>query len=145
MTISDHAKADLFFYVFFLLGQFVFALSRASKAIRSKENPVKTRREFFYHNWDVLLIRAGIEFVLFFLPWRHYSTATLLSYFGLSSDNFVVNLLTIASESPSGAGALGFAADSLFDWLSLSEKIPGFLRNWIKENIPGAPQAPQTP
>jgi hypothetical protein len=123
--LTPHMSQDFLYYFAFLGGQLLFILKRAASAIRSKTNPVKTRRAFIYANWDVLLIRCAIEFPIYFF-FRHYDANSILSVFTSWRVPFTLPQGGMMSFS------LGYIADSLLDWFGASAKAP----DWLKENIP---------
>lgn len=125
----------ILFYIAFLAGQGLFLLKRADSAIRNPTTTILRRRDFLYHNWVTILVRAAIELVAVFYPWQHFSTSQILAFFGWSAWAG----LTAGFSSVATAFVLGFAADSILDWISISQKTPEFLRNWIRENVPQIP------
>src|SRR5258708_37964665 len=78
-----HLQADFAYYAAFLSGQGLFVLKRAASAIRSKTNPIKSRRAYAYANWDILLIRASLELPIFWI-YRHESIGTVAGWMGLN-------------------------------------------------------------
>jgi hypothetical protein len=44
--------------------------------------------------------------------------------------------LSTAADSLVGYFAVGYASDSILDGLSVNQKLPQFIRNWIHENVP---------
>ena len=79
-TLTQHQLGDLLYYLAFLGGQFLFILKRSAQAIRSKTNPIASRRAYLRANWDVLLIRVAIEAPIFY-GYRHYDANTILGFF----------------------------------------------------------------
>lgn len=130
--MDPHMKSDLIFYAFFLAGQMLFLLKRAGSAVRNPKTGIQTRRDYFYNNWDTALIRGIIEFGLIFWPLRHYSIDQITQLFGWSAPA----ILTGAVSSVVGFLCVGYAADSALDGLSMSPKLPQFLRDWLHENVP---------
>jgi hypothetical protein len=125
MSLTSHQVGDLLYYLAFLGGQSLFILKRSAQAIRSKTNPIKSRREYLKSNWDVLLIRVAIEAPIFYI-FRHYDTNTILAFFTQWRTPFQI---------PQGAMTsfmLGYLSDSLLDWFGTSKVAP----DWLKENIP---------
>lgn len=123
---TSHVLADVIYYLAFVAGQGLFVLKRAAMAIRSKTNPIATRRAFLYTNWDVLLIRAALEMPVFWI-WRHKALGSVAAFLGLAiPDKFSLPV------NPLVAVMLGYMADSLLDWASTSSKVPSIIR----ENIP---------
>jgi hypothetical protein len=131
--LSSHAAVDIAYYLLFFLGQMLFLLKRAGSAIRNSNTAIHTRRDYFYNNWDVILIRAVIELVVIYWPLRHFTIEQVLAVFNINWDS---PLLNTALNSSVGFFVCGYAADSLLDWLSVSPKLPQFLRDWIHENVP---------
>jgi hypothetical protein len=133
-----HWIGDVGYYAAFLAGQGLFVLSCAAAALRNKTNPVKTRREYVAHNWDILAIRAGAEMALVFYVWRHHLIGAVVALTGWTLPDW-----TAIPQSPMGAFALGFVADGLLNWALKSPKVP----DWAKERIPalnGLSQSLQT-
>lgn len=126
-------QADALNYGAFVGGQLIFLLKRAGSAVRNPGTVYVSRWAFFKRNWDTFLIRALIEFPFFWI-WRHYSVAQILLFFG-----WVVPSGWTVPNNPVTAFFLGYAADSILDWISLSEKLPSWLRSWLKENVPPNP------
>lgn len=95
----------------FFIGQMVYVLMRASWAIRSKGNPVQSRRQFFYIWWDVIVVRALIEVAIF---WLYCSYPTVLTdiagKFGMSWN------LTVPTVPPV-AFFIGLTADAMLDFV----------------------------
>lgn len=131
--MSEHLQSDLWNYAAFLAGQLLFLLKRAGAAIRDPNADIKRRRDYFKQNWDTWGIRATVEFP-FFYGWKHYGLATITGFFGWTPPQWFV-----LPDNPLTAFFLGYAADSLLDWLSMSPKLPSFVRNWIGENVPQMP------
>jgi hypothetical protein len=140
--LSQHAVGDIGLYLCFLLGQFLFILKRSASAIRNPANPIKTRRDFVYRNWDVLSVRAAIEGLGIFYPYRHFGIVGILGWFHIVAPQWVSFLF--GSGEASGAVvtiAVGYAADSALDAFSQWSKLPAWVAKWMKENIPQAPIA----
>lgn len=144
-SLSEHSIADVGFYLCFLAGQVLFMLKRAASAIRNPSNPVKTRRGFFFVNWDVLSIRAAFETLFIYYPWRHLGIAMILSLFNVDVSSGWIHALigTGIGGGPIAAVAIGYAADSVLDGASQKPGVPAWVKRWLAENIPAAPaQAP---
>jgi hypothetical protein len=139
--LSEHTIGDIGFYICFLAGQFLFMLKRAASCVRNPANTIKTRRQFFYVNWDVLSIRAAIESLVIYYPWRHLGIGMILGFFNIdTSAGWLHTLLgTGVGAGPIAAIALGYGADSGLDAISQYKRVPDWLQRWIKENIPPAP------
>ena len=126
--LLSHFEWDLALWFCFFLGQCLFVLKRSAMAVRSKINPIKSRRQYLYQNWDILTIRFAIESATIFYPWRHGDLPGIFQHFGW----------TLWFKIPDGAIAasgLGYLADSGLDWISTFSKAP----QWLKENIPQLP------
>jgi hypothetical protein len=139
--ISEHAVGDIGFYMCFLMGQFLFMLKRASSAIRSTTNPIKTRRQFFYVNWDVLSVRAAVEAIAVYYPWRHLGIGMILGFLNFNTSTGWIHTVlgTGVGSGAIAAIAIGYVADSGFDGVSQSKRVPEWLKRWVKENIPPPP------
>ncbi len=135
MTLTP-LETDVLLYVCFVAGQWLFILKRAGSAIRNPNKLITTRRMFLYHNWDVLTVRAFLEIAFIFYPVRHFTFAQITGFFGWTPSN---SLLNTVPDSPVSLFVLGYAADSLIDWLSVNPKLPAFVRNFIQENVPDLP------
>jgi hypothetical protein len=98
--------------------------------MRNPGTNITRRRDYFKLNWDTALIRAAMEFP-FFYGYRHYGFAHLVSWMGWTPPSWFS-----VPDNPLISFLLGYAADSLLDWLSMSQKLPDFLRSWISENVP---------
>jgi len=131
--LAAHFEWDFVLWLCFFLGQSLFILKRSAMAIRSKTNPLKTRRQYVYRNWDILTIRIAIETVLVYYPWRHGDLPAIFAHFGWSVP------FTIPNGGFAAAG-LGYLSDSAIDWLSTWSKAP----MWIRENVPQLPLVIQT-
>lgn len=137
-VLTNHFGQDVALWLVFFSGQAIYLLKRAGNAIRSKSNPTKTRGQYIYHNWDIISIRAIVAMVVIYIPWRHMNLAEIVGMFHVTipmSLDFLVGL----SSGAAGAWALGYAADSILDWVSLWPKTPEWVRRWLKEQIPTLP------
>lgn len=138
--ISPHQIGDVIYWTLFVAGQCVWVLICAAAAIRSKQNPIKSRSAYVAMNWDILLIRFIVEWLTIFYLWRHYSVNDLLSFFH-ATWQFPVN----TGNSPVAAIALGLLADVLLNSFAKAklDKAPAWV-NWIQtfllERIPQVPQ-----
>jgi hypothetical protein len=128
--VTVHLEGDLLNYAAFLAGQWLFLLKRAGSAVRNPATNITRRRDFFWMNWDTVLIRTAMEFP-FFYGYRHYGLANLTAWMGWTPPTWFT-----VPDNPLIAFFLGYAADSLLDWISMSQKLPDFLRSWISENVP---------
>jgi hypothetical protein len=135
--LSLHVQGDLAYYLLFFLGQCFYLLKRAAMAIRSKNNDVRTRRDFFSMNWDILLVRAALESPFYWM-WRHYTLSQLLAVAHVS---WTVPF-SDAQGGPFSYFILGFSADAILDWVSTWENLPQWARDLIKEDVPTLPVAP---
>ena len=131
--LLTHFEWDFFLWLCFFAGQCFFMLKRSGYAIRSKLNPIKSRRQYIYQNWDILLIRIGIEMVAIYYPWRHGDLPAIFAHFGWTVP------FTIPKGGMAAAG-LGYLSDSGLDWLGSWSKAPV----WLRENIPQLPFVIQT-
>ncbi|HWQ03151.1 MAG TPA: hypothetical protein VNL38_01605 [Candidatus Nitrosotenuis sp.] len=114
----------------FALGQAVHILKRAGMAVRSKKNPLRTRREFLRRHGDAIAVRAALCSALF---WLLKQRPELLA-------QFLLALGAPPMELPlTGATALifGYCADSLLDWLV--SRVPSLQKDW-----PGVEDANET-
>jgi hypothetical protein len=127
---TAHLLSDLLNYAAFLFGQYLFLLKRAGSAIRSPNTNITTRRQYFYLNWDVALIRGVIEGLIFWAC-QHYGISSLIGLWGWSLPAWLVLPQNFIVYLP-----LGYTADSILDWISMSPKLPAFLRSWLSENVP---------
>ena len=136
--MSNHLLGDLIYWVIFLAGECLWVLICAAAAVRSKHNPLKSRRAYVKENWDIYLIRFCVEFLVYY-GWRHVALNTLLSMVNVSWQLPVVSGGPGAG-GPVGAFFLGLGADSLIGAASHWQKLPEALRQWIGERIPDVEQ-----
>lgn len=141
--MSIHHLGDLAYWAVFFLGECLWVLVCAAAAIRSKYNPIKSRREYVRQNWDVFLIRFAVE-ISFYAIWRHVSLNEILTLTKIPYQ------LPAQSGGPGAGGPvaaffLGFGADSLIGVASHWNKLPEKLRQWIQERIPEVPQSGPPP
>jgi hypothetical protein len=101
----------LVLWVAFFVGQMVYILMRASWAIRSKTNPVKSRWDFFYMWWDVILVRTLIEVALFWMYKSYPDVLTSLAAKAGLTWNLSLPLV------PPVAFFVGLTADFMLDWV----------------------------
>lgn len=127
--LTPYQQGDILYYVAFLVGQLLFLLNRASSAIRSKSNPIKSRSAYISANWDILLTRIALEAGVFIYA-RHIGVSGLIAIF--TTWKMPVQI----PQSGFSFGCMGYAVDSLVDWYAVSNKCPVWLQKWIKENIP---------
>lgn len=130
LALDPHLQSDVLNYVVFLAGQFLFLLKRAGSAVRNPATNITRRRDYFKLNVDTFFIRLAFELPLFY-AYRHYGFANLTSWMGWTPPSWFT-----VPNNPMVAFFLGYAADSMLDWISLSQKLPSFLRSWISENVP---------
>lgn len=134
--MSPAIRVDLLLYLVFVIGQWTFILKRAGSAIRNTNSIVTSRREFVYHNWDTILIRALIEAAVVFYPLRYFTIGQIVGFLSLGNWTPSSIALNTVLGNPIAFFAIGYGSDSILDWISLSQKLPAFLRNWLKENVP---------
>ncbi len=130
MVLSDHLQGDLLNYAAFLVGQFLFLLKRSGSAIRNPNSKFSRRRDYFHKNWDTAMIRAALEFPIFY-GWRHYSLASVVALIGWTPPAWFT-----PPDNPVTALFLGYAADSILDWIAQSEKLPKAFRKMLAESVP---------
>jgi hypothetical protein len=106
--------------MFFLAGQALHILKRAGMAVRSKSNPIRSRREFLRLFWDVLLIRTVLCASAFWVALQNpQSLARLTHTWELPPD--------LSLRWSAGTALMfGYFADSIFDWIA--SRIPIFRR-----------------
>ncbi len=122
--------SDAALYAAFFAGALLFVLKRAAMAVRSKTNPIASRREYLARNWDVLLVRMGLGLPLFWV-WVHYDLTDLIkAQIGVSLP-FDVKVGAMSSFM------FGFLADSVLDWLATWENLPAWIRKEIPERNSG--------
>lgn len=130
LLTTEHL-GDLLFLVAFFLGQCVWVFICAAAAIRNQNNPLRTRWEYVQLNWDILAIRFLFEAILIYMPWRHIGPQDILKFFGQTWQ-----WPFAGSSGPGMYFVLGIAADSLFNAVSKSKKLPSWLTQWIQEKVP---------
>lgn len=138
VIVTAHFRWDVILWLVFFCGQCVYILKRAAMAIRSKTNPIKSRRAFLYANWDILAIRSTVEFILIFYPLRHLNMGTLASLMHFTLPSWIP---TDGHLGAWGFFACGIASDVLLDWIGENDKVPNVIRQFIKENVPNVPAA----
>jgi hypothetical protein len=119
-------------WAFFVLGQILCILKRASFAIRGP-NAVKTRWDYVKVYWDIMLIRAAVGVIIFWL-WASYPSIlnTVASKFGL---NYELTIPVI----PPVALCFGLFVDVILDWIS--SHIPAMQRQLPQLDTTTAPAA----
>jgi hypothetical protein len=103
--------ASWLLWLLFCAGQAIHVLKRAGMAVRSKNNPIATRREYLARHWDVLLIRAVLCAALF--------------WFARTRPAFLLHLLSFTEGAApatlpldtGGAFVFGYFSDSVLDWV----------------------------
>ncbi len=135
--MSLHHWGDLIYWAFFFLGECLWVLVCAAAAIRSKSNPLKTRREYLARNWDIYLIRFAVE-IAFYAIWRHVALNTVAAFVHFPYQ-IPPEMGGAGAGGPLAAFFLGFGADSLIGLASHWNRLPEQLRSWIQERIPDVP------
>lgn len=141
--MEAHHLQDYLLYLPFLAGQFMYFLKRASFSMRAGRAP--TRRAYFWHNWDILLFRAGIA-VFFYAFFRHYSLGQVVGFFhvDLSSVSWL-KFIFVPLSSPLAFWGLGIGVDGLIDWAvdwasrKENTKVPQRIKDWLTENVTPVP------
>ena len=128
-----HISADVGNYIAFVVGQNLFLLKRAGSAIRNPTANVNRIRDYYRANWDIALVRLTIEGLIFW-AFQYYGLAKLVSLWGWTLPSWLILPNSFITYFP-----LGYAADSILDWLSMSPKLPNWIRTWIAENVPQMP------
>lgn len=133
--LTSHQLWDIIYYLPFLCGQALFLLKRVGLAIRSPLNCLKSRREYLYINWDILVYRAGLEFILIYFPYRHQDVVSgWLASFGWH----------LPFQLPQAAilfVMLGLMSDYMLDWIAGHDKVFGMtIPKFLKEQIPQIPE-----
>jgi hypothetical protein len=125
-------QQTLVLWVAFMAGQLLNVLKQAAMAIRNPHNPVKTRRDYVYRNWDILVLRGAVGVLLFwtYKTWPDGLTM-LLAHFGVQ---FNLNLPLI----PPVALGLGLASDFCLDWVAV--KLP-----FLQKDLPRIDTPPDPP
>jgi hypothetical protein len=140
--LSSHQIEDFLLYIPFLAGQSVYILKRAGFSARAGR--AASRWQYVYKNWDILLFRSVLEFILIFMPIRHYSPDQILSLFHIDISGISwLSTFSNPVSSPVSLLAAGIGADGMFDWLvdwaSRSPKVPDAIKKWLTEEIPSMP------
>lgn len=112
-------------WLMFFAGQLINVLRHAGAAVRGN-NAIASRRQYFVASWDVLLVRAAIGAILFWI-WAAYPSIVTdaAAKFGVTID------WTIPVIPPVAFG-FGFFIDVILDWVSV--KVP-----WLKKELPQLP------
>lgn len=144
MLLSVHQDWDIALWLVFFAGQCVYILKRCAMAIRSKTNPIKSRRAFLVANWDILAYRSVIEFALLFYPLRHLTVGTIA---GIIHFSLPVWIPAESQVSAIGFFFIGIGADVMLDWIGESDKTPSFIKKFLQEQVPDValPSPPPTP
>jgi hypothetical protein len=128
--VHGEHKLDALFALAFIAGEALFILRRCAIAIRSKTNPLRSRRDYLYLNWDALLYRVGLELGLIYWPMRHYRTVE--AWTGNRVHVTVPQFWIVFF-------LLGIFADALLDWFFTLDRVPIFgwpIPAWLKEDLP---------
>jgi hypothetical protein len=147
--LSQHHLQDIALYLVFLAGQSLYIVKRAGFSVRAGR--AKSRRDYLVRNWDILLFRTVLEFIVVYMPARHYSPGDLLRIFHVDIGGFEsLAKLNSPIDSAEAFLGIGIASDGLFDWLvdwaSRSSKVPDAIKKWLAENVtPIAADATQKP
>jgi hypothetical protein len=121
-----HHIQDVPLYVGFFCGAAIFILQCAAAAIRAKDNPIKTRRDYLFHNWDVILIRLALETAIF-SAWIHYDLTGFIA--SATGTTLPIKVPVV----PMTSFGFGYIADSIVNWITKWQKLPAAIR----ERIPG--------
>lgn len=136
ITLSAHQIEDIETYACFVFGQFLFVCKRAGSAVMNPTAAARSTWQYFGQNWIRILVRMIFELATIFSFIRHYTIAQLLQKFGVDVSNGWFAILSIIPTSIYSLIALGYMADSMFDWATRNPKLPKFLRDWFAENVP---------
>jgi hypothetical protein len=124
---------EFLLYGAFLLGVSVFLLQCAAGAIRDVRNPINRRLDYFYANWDVILVRTALGAALFNW-WAH--TGSLASSFGMTDVGVPVTYGT--------SFGFGYFVDSILKWAIkalAASPIGKWIPDIVQEKIPELPKA----
>jgi len=138
VLITTEHIGDLVLFVIFMFGVFLYFLNRSGDALRKGQ--ITRRRDYFYQNFDVMLIRTALICLPVYWIWRHYTVAGLLMKFGVGSI-FGADTVGEYYSSPFAGPAIGYAANSLVTWILKSPKVPQFFKDWLHAEIPDLPPA----
>lgn len=131
--VTGHFQKDVVYQLPFILGQMLYMLRRSGIAIRSKINPMSSRKEYFKQNWDMLLYRGALGLGLVYWPFRHYDVGAWIQQ--VSHGILPLDL----PQVPMVFFLLGIVSDSILDWISTWKRIPVLnlpMPSWLKETIP---------
>jgi hypothetical protein len=106
-----HAHSTVELYIFFAAGQALHILRRASAAVQSVKNPIKSRCQYVTKFWDIFLIR-GVFAGLTFAVWLK-SPDALARNLGLD---------LVLPANPAIAFGGGLLTDLVLDWIG--QKVP---------------------
>lgn len=140
--ITQHHVADILLYITFLAGQLVYIMKRAGFSMRAGR--AKSRWSYVTQNWDILAFRIVLQFILIYMPARHFAPSTVLGLVHIDVSNITsLHALTTPISSPEAMLGIGVGSDGLFDWLvdwiSRSPKVPDVIKAWLTENVPPTP------
>lgn len=121
------------YWLIFFLGTCGWLLVCAGAAVRSKHNPLKSRMEYVYMNWDIFLVRQIPDLIIFTI-WRY---VTLKDIF--AALHVPIGLPISGNGGLVAALCLGFSADALTAYALKSKYVPDAIRQWVQERIPELP------
>lgn len=142
--LSNHQTEDILLYLVFLLGQLIYMMKRAGFSMRAGRAPSRWR--YITNNWDILTFRTVLEFIVVYVPIRHYSPNQILGIFHIDLSNISwLWFLNTSVSSPISVLAAGIGSDGIFDWFvdwaSRSPRVPDAIKKWLSEEIPPMPLA----
>ena len=133
-ALSQSLLWQLACYLTFVFGQFLFLLKRAWSAKRNQTTAITSVGDYFRESSVPIIVRVFLEGGLYYLLLHyHVLLAWMVKFWGWSlPEGF--NLQEYVN--PVMTFFAGYVVDSAVDAVSVSSKIPQWLRDWIKENVP---------
>lgn len=132
-------KHLLWVWLWYFLGVLTYWIKRAYYLITGPNPVANNASEFIRRCWAPLLVRAFLESLFFWVMFDPRIAGKLLAYFGWTSYEWAVSLITQVAPV---SGFLGHAIDSLADFAV--SKVP-FVKD-ILPQMPGPlPPAPPPP
>jgi hypothetical protein len=121
-------------WLFYLIGQAISVVGRASASASSQFAPWNTAREYAKWHWSALVFRAFTCTMGFLLWWNNtaFFEAILSHQLGVN-----VGIQKSIPLTPATAGIYGLLSDVLLDWACA--KIP-FLKGRIPDGANSAPR-----
>jgi len=119
----------LWLWLWFFLGMGTYWLKRAYYLVTGPNPVANTYTQFIQRCWIPLLVRAFLDSMVYWILFTPKMAGAVLAYFGWSSYEWAVNLITQIAPL---AAIFGHTIDSVIDFAV--SKVP-----WIKDALPQMP------